>query len=168
MTELSAHQFSFDMPDGSVLSLSNLEGKVVLVVNTASHCGFTPQYEELQTLYDRYRDQGFEVIAVPSGDFGGQEFGTDDEVKAFTDEKFTLNFPITTISKVSGDEAHPFYQWANDQAGFIGSPKWNFHKYLIGKEGQFVSWYSSMTTPTAKRITVAIEAALQGETDLGQ
>lgn len=156
----SAHQFEFQSIDGEALSLSNYKGKALLVVNTASQCGFTPQYKELQALYDRYKEKGLVVLGVPSADFGGQEYATEEEVEHFTEEKFAVTFPLTVISEVKGGNAHPFYQWAGQQAGFIGSPKWNFHKYLIGKNGEFVTWFSSVTSPTSDKVVKAIEAEL--------
>ncbi len=156
----NAHQFSFKTIDGDVIHLADLKGKVILVVNTASQCGFTPQYAGLQSLYEKYSNQGFVVIGVPSDNFGGQEFKEESEVKAFTSKEFKTTFPLTLINNVTGADAHPFYQWAHKQAGFIGSPKWNFHKYLIGKDGDFVAWFSSATSPESEKITTAIEEAL--------
>lgn len=160
MSEPNAHSFTFKMMDGGELPLSDLKGKVVLVVNTASQCGFTPQYRDLQTLHETYKDKGLVVIGVPSADFGGQEFDTEQEVQDFTEEEFSITFPLTTISTVKGGDAHPFYAWANKKAGMIGKPKWNFHKYLIGKDGDFVAWFATTTSPTASKLTKAIEAEL--------
>ncbi len=160
MTVRNAHQFSFSDIEGKKLNLSDFDGKAILVVNTASKCGFTPQYQDLEALYKKYKDRGLVVIGVPSADFGGQEFAQEAQVKEFTDEKFQISFPITSINQVKGENAHPFYNWANDKAGFIGSPKWNFHKYLIDKDGNFVSWYSSATKPTSSKITKKVEELL--------
>lgn len=131
------YQFSFTDINGKELPFSSFKGKVVLVVNTASHCGYTPQYKDLQTLYETYKDKGFVVLGVPSGDFAGQEFGTEKEVQSFTEQEYKITFPLTSITKVSGSEAHPFYVWAGEQDGFWGYPQWNFHKYLIGRDGHF-------------------------------
>lgn len=160
MTIKNAHQFSFDNMDGNKINLSDLKNKVVLVVNTASKCGLTPQYKSLQNLHEIYEDKGLVVIGVPSGDFANQEFINISEVKEFTDKKFNITFPLTNISKVKGSEAHPFYLWANNKAGFLGSPKWNFHKYLIDKNGNFAAWFSSTTKPDSQKIINKIEELL--------
>jgi glutathione peroxidase len=160
MSQGNAHQFEFNTIDGNAIKMAELEGKVVLVVNTASQCGFTPQYAGLQKLHETYGEQGLVVIGVPSDNFGGQEFDTEEEVQNFTTQKFEATFPLTEISDVTGSNAHPFYQWANKEAGFLGSPKWNFHKYLIGKNGDLVQWYASTTSPDSAKVTAAIEAEL--------
>jgi glutathione peroxidase len=161
MTISNAHQFSFkDINGNKSINLSDLKGKVVLIVNTASKCGFTPQYKSLENLYSKYKDKGLEIIAVPSADFGNQEFPINSKVQEFTDKEFNITFPISTISKVKGKDAHPFYIWANNQSGFIGSPKWNFHKYLIDKQGNFASWFSSGTNPGSKKMINKIEELL--------
>lgn len=157
MSKPNAHQFEFTTIDGEPLKLSELKGKAVLVVNTASQCGFTPQYAGLQKLHERYAEKGLVVIGVPSDNFGGQEFDQEIEVKNFTKEKFQATFPLTTISDVKGENAHPFYKWANKEAGFLGSPKWNFHKYLIGKDGSLKQWFASTTSPESKKLITAIE-----------
>lgn len=159
----SAYSFSFTDIQGNDLPLSSFKGKVVLVVNTASHCGYTPQYKDLQTLYETYKDKGFVVLGVPSGDFGGQEFGTEKEVQSFTEQEYTIAFPLTSITKVSGSEAHPFYAWAGEQAGFWGHPQWNFHKYLIGRDGHFAGWFSTATVPTSSVMIEAIEKELTSD-----
>jgi len=156
----SAHAFSFTGITGEPLPLEQFAGKAVLVVNTASKCGFTPQYDGLQALWDQYREQGLVVLGVPSNDFGGQEPGTEAEIQSFCSVNFDIDFPMTAKTKVSGGDAHPFYAWARDQVGLIGSPKWNFHKYLIGPDGQLVDWFSSMTGPQAGRLVDAVERAL--------
>ncbi|HCR86089.1 MAG TPA: glutathione peroxidase [Alphaproteobacteria bacterium] len=157
----NAHDFSFSaLEAGKEIKLSEFKDKVVLVVNTACLCGFTPQYEELQKLYDEYKEKGLVIIGVPSDDFGGQELDTEEDVKKYVDDKFKITFPLTRISKVKGSDAIPFYKWANKKAGFIGSPKWNFHKYLISKNGDFIDWFSTKTSPTSDKIKKAIEAEL--------
>lgn len=163
MSVANAHQFSFTTIDGDTLNLSDLKGNVIMVVNTASKCGLTPQYAALQSLYDNYKEQGFIIIGVPSDNFGGQEFKDESDVKTFTNKEFSITFPLTSLNHVIGKEAHPFYQWANEKAGFLGSPKWNFHKYLIGKNGEFLTWFSSTTTPKSDKIITAIESALASE-----
>lgn len=160
MTIRNAHQFSFDGMDGNKINLSDLKKKVVLIVNTASKCGLTPQYQGLQNLYEKYQDQGLVVIGVPSADFANQEFGQIEQVKEFTNEKFSVTFPLTFISKVKGNNAHPFYLWANNKSGFLGSPKWNFHKYLIDKDGNLATWFASTTKPESEEIINKIEELL--------
>jgi glutathione peroxidase len=160
MTASNSYQFSFTSIDDKEINLSDLKGKVILVVNTASKCGFTPQYEGLQDLYKKYKDKGLIIIGVPSADFANQEFSQASQVKEFTEKEFNITFPITTIQKVKGRQAHPFYLWANSNAGFIGSPKWNFHKYLIDKNGNLTAWFSSATKPNSKKITNKIEELL--------
>lgn len=160
MSKANAYQFSFTSSDGSAIPLANFRGKVLLIVNTASHCGLTPQYKELQALSETYKDKGLVVLGVPSSDFGGQEFDTEKEVENFTEKNYAITFPLTTISHVKGGNAHPFYQWANQQAGLLGSPKWNFHKYLIDQNGDFAGWFASTTAPTAKSVTAKIDALL--------
>ena len=159
--KMTVYDFSFETLDkGENFPLSNLKGKVALIVNTASHCGFTGQYKALETLYKTYKDKGFVVIGVPSADFGGQEFATDAEVKQFCEKNFGVTFPMMSIETVSGKNAHPFYQFASQQLGFGSAPKWNFHKYLISKNGEVVDYFGSMTTPDSKKITSAIEKLL--------
>lgn len=165
-TPQNAFQFSFDGIDGNKLDMARYRGKVVLLVNTASRCGFTPQYEGLQSLYTKYSDKGLVVIGVPSNDFGGQEPGTASEIKEFTHSKFNISFPLAATTKVKGDAAHPFYKWAAEQnvGGFANTvPSWNFHKYLISRNGQLIESFSSMTKPESKDLVEAIEKALAQE-----
>jgi glutathione peroxidase len=152
-------QFSFTSIEGGALDTAAWEGKPVLVVNSASRCGFTPQYNGMQDLYDRYRDQGLVVLAVPSQDFR-QELSTAEEVKDFCAVNFDLDFPMTDITNVRGDAAHPFYQWVKQETGF--EPKWNFHKVLIGPDGEILGTYDSLVKPTSDKITKAVEQALAG------
>lgn len=156
----NAHKFSFRTIDGKEMKLSDMKGKTMLVVNTASKCGFTPQYAGLQNLHEKYADKGLVVIGVPSGDFAGQEFSQEQEVQEFTEKNFKITFPLTQIEHVKGKNAHPFYQWANNQGGFLSGPKWNFHKYLIDKNGDFVKGFSSATKPESDKIIKAIEQQL--------
>lgn len=157
---LSAYQFNFEAIEGGELPLSAYNGEVLLIVNTASRCGFTPQYDGLQMLYDRYREQGFTVIGVPSDDFGKQELAQDADIKAFCEVNFNIDFPLTTKTVVKGNHAHPFYQWALTETGNMAKPRWNFHKYLIDRNGQIVDWFSSVTSPQSPKITQAVEKAL--------
>jgi glutathione peroxidase len=160
MTILNAHQFSFTSIDNQLINLSDFKGKVILIVNSASKCGFTSQYQDLQELYQKYKDKGLIIIAVPSADFSNQEFSNISQIKEFTDKEFKITFPLTTIQKVKGPNAHPFYLWANEKSGFMGSPQWNFHKYLIDKNGNFVTWFSSSTRPNSAKVVEKIEELL--------
>ena len=147
----------FQNIDGGSLKLSDWSGQPVLVVNTASRCGFTGQYEGLQTLYDRYSAQGLVVLAVPSDDFR-QELGTEAEVKEFCELNYNITLPMTGITQVTGANAHPFYRSVASEAGF--APNWNFNKILIGPEGKVVATYGSVTRPLSRKITNKIEALL--------
>lgn len=162
MTEDSknAQGFSFAKLNGEELKLADFNGKVLLIVNTASKCGFTKQYEGLQQLYDKYKDKGLVVIAVPSNDFGGQEPGTDEQIMDFCKITYGVNFPVVKKVHVSGEHAHPFYLWAKQALGFGTAPKWNFHKYLVDRHGQLIDYFHSITKPDSKRLTNAIEQCL--------
>ena len=155
-----AHQFSFIAIDGKALPLSQYAGKALLVVNTASRCGFTRQYSELQHLWQRYQDRGLVVLGVPSNDFGGQDPGTEAEIKSFCEVNFNVDFPMTEKSLVKGSGAHPFYKWAGDSFGAMSKPRWNFHKYLIKPDGRLADWFSSVTSPKSGRLIRAVEAVL--------
>ena len=157
---MTFHDFEFTAIEGDPLPAHNFRGKAVLVVNTASFCGFTKQYTGLQALWEKYRDQGLVVLAVPSNDFGAQEPGKASEIKTFCETNFDVDFPMTTKQQVKGADAHPFYKWAKDQVGIVGSPKWNFHKYLIAPDGTLTDWFSTTTAPDAKKIINAVEAIL--------
>lgn len=146
--------------DGGSLDPALLEGHAVLVVNTASFCGFTPQYEGLQALWEHYRDQGLVVLGVPSDDFGGQEYQDDGEIKTFCTVTYGIDFPMLTRQQVTGANAHPLFAWLAEEAGAIGSPKWNFYKYLVGRDGRLIDWYSSATGPGSESLAAAIETAL--------
>jgi glutathione peroxidase len=158
--EKKAHDFTLLSLDGELLPLKQLQGKVVLVVNTASHCGLTPQYAGLEALWQEYKDRGLVVLGVPSNDFGEQEPGTPEEIRNFTAEQYHVTFPLTQKEKVVGTGAHPFFVWAAAKAGPLGTPKWNFHKFLIGKDGEFIDWFASSTAPSNEKLRAAIEAAL--------
>ncbi|MEM6780569.1 MAG: glutathione peroxidase [Pseudomonadota bacterium] len=155
----TAHDFLFQSIDGEYLPMSDFKGKPILVVNTASMCGFTKQYDGLQEVYNEYRDQGFVVLGIPSNNFGSQEPGTEKEIKKFCETNFGITFPMTEKVSVKGDDIHPFYAWIRSE-GF-GLPKWNFHKYIIGKDGEIIDSFGSMTKPTSKKIKKIIEAELQ-------
>ncbi|MCB1607394.1 MAG: glutathione peroxidase [Xanthomonadales bacterium] len=135
--------------------------QVVLVVNTASKCGYTPQYEGLEALHARYRDQGFAVAGFPSNDFGAQEPGSEQEIREFCTLTYGVKFPMFEKSRVIGDQADPFFVKLAEVSG--GAPQWNFHKYLIGKDGQFIASFPSKVTPEDPALVSAIEAALQAD-----
>lgn len=156
----NAHDFAFTGLAGDALPLKDFAGKAILVVNTASECGYTPQYEELEALWQANKDKGLVVLGVPCNQFGGQEPGSEAEIGAFCRKNYGVSFPMTAKSDVKGKAAHPFYKWANDEAGLLGKPKWNFHKYLIGRDGEFVDWFSSQNKPTGPKIKQALEKAL--------
>jgi glutathione peroxidase len=158
-SDKSFHDFSIESISGEDIVLADYKDKVVLLVNTASQCGFTPQYAGLQKIYDRYKDDGFVVLGVPSDDFN-QELSNDDDVKKFCEIRYGVNFPLTSIQKIKGESAHPLYKWISGNTSVIGQPRWNFHKYLISKEGQIVNWFSSMTSPTSEGLLKQIEQAL--------
>jgi glutathione peroxidase len=160
-----AHAFTFERIDGGPLPLEQFAGKAILVVNTASRCGFTPQYDGLQALWEQYRDRGLVVLGVPSNDFGAQEPGSNSEIQEFCTLNFNITFPMTAKAKVTGSDAHPFYRWARQRAGLLGGPKWNFHKYLIAPDGTFAGSFSSVTGPSAGRLTAAIERVLPKRPD---
>ena len=147
----------FAAVDGSPIDMGDWEGQPVLVVNTASKCGFTRQYEKLQDLHDRYKDRGLIVLAVPSDDFR-QELESGAAVQAFCETKFGLTIPMTDITPVKGPDAHPFYKAVRAETGF--EPKWNFNKVLIGRDGQVKGSWGSMTEPTSPKVTTAIESEL--------
>lgn len=147
--------------DGKPLEGSQLADKVVLVVNTASFCGFTPQYEGLQKLWERYRDRGLVVLGIPSNDFGEQEPGSATEIKEFCEVNYKVTFPLTTKQKVRGADAHALYRWAAAEGGATATPRWNFHKLLIGRDGRLVSAFPSAVEPTSAKLTEAIERALR-------
>ena len=156
----TAYDFTFTNIDGKVLPLAVFKGKTLLVVNTASLCGFTKQYSDLQALWERFRDLGLVVLGIPSNDFGGQEPGTESEIKTFCKVNFQIDFPMTKKAKVTGKNAHPFFKWAARKVGTIGQPRWNFHKFLIDPNGKLINWFSTMTSPQSKRIIQAIKSDL--------
>lgn len=156
----NAHAYEFNAIDGAPLSLSQFAGKVVLVVNTASKCGLTPQYDGLEALYSDYRDQGLVVLGVPCNQFMGQEPGTEAEIKDFCETRFKIDFPLTAKTDVKGDTAHPFYKWAREQLGEPAEPVWNFHKILVGKDGAALQAFGPRTEPQADEVVAAIKAAL--------
>ncbi|MGF1604814.1 MAG: glutathione peroxidase [Rhodothalassiaceae bacterium] len=158
----NAHAFSFTSIEGEPMPLEAYAGQVILLVNTASFCGFTNQYAGLQALYERYQDRGLVVIGVPSGSFD-QEYESVQEVKYFCETNFGITFSLTDKNDVVGQDAHPFYRWARQELGAAAAPRWNFHKYLIGRDGELLDWFPSNTRPEAPRLITAIDAALAGQ-----
>ena len=145
---------------GEELDLNKYRNKTVLLVNVASKCGFTKQYDGLQTLYEKYVDSGFVIIAIPSNQFGGQEPGTNTEIKNFCETNFNITFPITNKTDVKGDNSHEIYTWAKDNFGRTAIPKWNFHKILINKNGKVQNTFNSFIDPLSKKIIKEIETIL--------
>jgi glutathione peroxidase len=157
----NAYAFSFKTLVGhKPLPLEAYKGRVILVVNTASKCGFTPQYKGLEALYKHYKERGLVIIGVPSNDFGSQEPGTEQEVAHFCQINYGVTFPMTAKEVVSGKDAHPFYLWAKKELGFDTAPKWNFHKYLINRKGELIDYFYSTTSPEAPRLIKSVEKAL--------
>jgi glutathione peroxidase len=155
-----AYQFEFVSIDGERLPLEAWRGRPVLVVNTASFCGYTPQYSDLEALWQRYRDRGLVVLGVPSNDFGRQEPGSTGQIKEFCTTNYSVDFPLTEKCWVIGGEAHPFYRWIAESLGEAGAPRWNFHKYLVGPEGQLAGAWPAQVSPSDRRITGEIERLL--------
>ena len=155
-----AFEHEFEAIEGGKLPLAQWRGKALLVVNTASFCGFTPQYEGLQALWQRYEAKGLIVIGVPSNDFGEQEPKAESEILGFCKGAFGVTFPLATKQVVSGAHAHPFYRWARETLGAGHAPHWNFHKYLVGRDGKLIAGYGSRIEPLSPELTKAIEAAL--------
>jgi glutathione peroxidase len=155
----TAHAFSFDGIEGGVIDLARYRGRPILVVNTASRCGFTRQYSGLQQIWTRYRERGLTVIGVPANDFAGQEPGSNAEILGFCSSTFGVSFPLAAKTTVVGGEAHPFYRWAAaERPG--ETPRWNFHKYLIGRDGRIAAVFPTSVEPTDPRVMTAIERAL--------
>jgi glutathione peroxidase len=156
----SAFDHEFEAIEGGKMPLAQWRGKALLVVNTASFCGYTPQYEGLQKLWERYEAKGLVVIGVPSNDFGEQEPKSEAEILGFCKGAYNVTFPLTAKVGVKGGDAHPFYRWARNALGAGNAPGWNFHKYLVGRDGKPIAGYGSNVEPLSPELTKAIEAAL--------
>ena len=148
----NAYKFSFNSIDGKIVNLKDFKGKPILIINTASLCGFTNQYADIELLYDQYKEDGLVVIGIPSNDFGSQELSSNTKVKEFCTTNFGISFLLTEITKIKGQNGHPFFKWIKQEAGFLAFPKWNFYKYLINNKGELVSWYTSTTNPKSDKI----------------
>jgi len=158
-TEVKAnvYQFYFKSIDGKEINLKNFKGKPIFIVNTASLCGFTNQYSDIEILHQKYKKGGLIIIGIPSNDFGNQELSSNNKVKEFCAINFNISFMLTEITNIKGEKGHPFFKWVKEEAGFLAFPKWNFYKYLINKEGLLVKWYASTTKPNSKKITAQID-----------
>jgi len=153
------YDFNIESISGEIINFSEYKDKVVLIVNTASYCGFTNQYDELQKLWDTYKSKGLLVLGVPSNSFN-QEKKNDSEVKVFCEVNFNINFPLSTITEVTGKNAHELFKWAELNHGKSAIPKWNFHKILINKDGKIEETFSSFTKPMSKKLINKIENIL--------
>ena len=156
----SFYDLSINLIDGNEIKFSNFKEKSILLVNVASNCGFTKQYEDLQKLYELYRSNGLIVLGVPSNQFGNQEPGSEKEIKNFCEANFNITFPMTSKYDVKGNKAHPVYLWAKESYGNSAIPKWNFHKILIDKNGKIHDTFASFTNPMSNKIKKEIEKIL--------
>jgi glutathione peroxidase len=154
------YAFTARLNDGTEKPLADYGGKVLLVVNTASECGFTPQYEGLEKLYERFKDRGFLVLAFPANNFGAQEPGTDAQIRAFCSTKFGVTFPLFAKSSVKGPDISPLYRYLTSGAGFDGDITWNFNKFLVGRDGKVLARFDSSVKPDSDELVKAVEKAL--------
>lgn len=155
----SVHDFTMNSIDGQPLPLSSFKGKVLLIVNVASFCGFTPQYEGLEAVYEKYRDQGFVIAGFPANNFGAQEPGTNEEIKTFCTRKYNVKFPIYSKISVKGPDKAPLYQFLTETSG--GEIKWNFTKFLVDRNGKVIARFESPVKPDSSEVIAAIEKALK-------
>jgi glutathione peroxidase len=162
MSRITAYAFSFTGLDGGDIRLSDYTGKPILVVNTASQCGYTPQFTGLQQLYTRFHDKGLMVVGVPSNDFGGQEPGTPVEIMKTAHEEYGVRFPLAAKTDVKGKSPHPFYKWAAAERP-LETPRWNFHKYLIGRDGRIAAVFATAIEPMDARLIDAVAKELRAE-----
>lgn len=157
----SIHEFTMNNIDGKPVKLEEYKGKVVLIVNVASKCGFTPQYEGLEKLYKQYSGKGFVILGFPANNFMGQEPGSDADIKQFCSTKYNVTFPMFSKISVKGDDMHPLYQFLTTKSTPAGDVRWNFGKFLIGKDGKIIARYDSKVAPESSELTSAIDAALK-------
>jgi len=155
-SDRKAYDFQFKGIEGKTIKLGDYKDKVIVIVNVASRCGYTPQYEDLQNLYDQYKNKNLVVIGVPTNNFK-QEPGSNSEIKDFCETNFGITFPMTEKTNVIGGNSHPFYKWARKDHGIGAIPKWNFHKIIIGKNGKIEDTFASFTKPTSKKFIQLIE-----------
>ena len=154
------YDFTLNDIDGKPVSLSQFRGKVLLLVNTASFCGNTPQYTDLEKMYEQYREKGFEILAFPANNFGQQEPGTDAEIKTFCYTKYSLSFPLFSKISVKGEDKHPLYRYLTEQSQFPGEVEWNFQKYLVDRSGKVVARYHHRTKPLTPEVVQDVERVL--------
>lgn len=154
----SVYDYSMRTIDGQPAPLANYKGKVLLVVNVASQCGYTPQYKGLESLYKKYKDQGLVVVGVPANNFGAQEPGTDEEIKTFCSRNYNVTFPMTSKVSVKGSDMTPLYSYLTKTGGDV---KWNFTKFLVGKDGQVIQRFESKVAPESDELSKAVEQALK-------
>ena len=158
--EQLAYEFSFKSIDGGKINLQNYKGNVLVLVNVASRCGFTNQYEDLQNLWSNYKDKNLVVIGIPTNNFK-QEPGSNKDIKDFCETNFNIDFPMTEKIDVIGGNAHPFFKWAKENHGRSAIPKWNFHKIIIGKDGKVANTFASITKPSSKKFIDLIEKEIK-------
>ena len=156
----SVYDFTLDDIDGKPTPLNKFRGKVLLLVNTASMCGNTPQYTDLETIYEKYQDRGLEILAFPANNFGQQEPGTNQEIKSFCFTKYSLTFPLFSKISVKGADKHPLYRYLTEQSPFPGEVEWNFQKYLVDRSGNVIARFHHRTKPLTDEIVQGIETAL--------
>ena len=159
MSPVTAYAFSFAGLQGGSIPLADYAGKPFMVVNTASLCGYTPQYTGLEQLFERFHDRGFTIVGVPSNDFGGQEPGGASEISATANKEYGVTFPLAAKAEVRGTSQHPFYKWAAAERP-LELPRWNFHKYLIGRDGRIAASFPSAVEPMDARVIDAIAMAV--------
>ncbi len=160
-TASSIYEFTMNDIDGKSIKLEKYKGNVVLIVNVASKCGYTPQYEGLEVVYKRFKDKGFVILGFPANNFMGQEPGSDAEIKQFCSTKYNVSFPIFSKISVKGGDIHPLYQYLTQNANPPGDVKWNFGKFLIGKDGKIVARFDSGVKPESAELISAIESSLK-------
>jgi glutathione peroxidase len=163
-TAKSVYDFTLKNAKGQDVKLSDYRGKVVMLVNVASKCGYTPQYEGLQKIYERYKDQGFTILGFPANNFGAQEPGTDEEIQQFCRINYGVTFPVFSKISVKGDDKHPLYKYLTEKETnpqFAGEIKWNFNKFLVSKDGKIIARFESADKPEDAKVTQAIESALK-------
>ena len=160
MENINFYDFKLESITGEIINFNNYKGKTVLLVNVASNCGFTKQYNDLQNLWEKYKERHLIVLGIPSNQFGGQEPGSNAEIKDFCETNFNINFPMTSKYDVKGENAHEIYKWAKNTFGKSAIPKWNFHKILINKNGKIHDTYASFTNPMSKKIINELEKIL--------
>src|SRR5918997_3104181 len=163
-TAKSVYDFTLKNAKGQDVKLSDYRGKVVMLVNVASKCGYTPQYEGLQKIYERYKDQGFTILGFPANNFGAQEPGTDEEIQQFCRSNYGVTFPVFSKISVKGDDKHPLYKYLTEKETnpqFAGEIKWNFNKFLVSKDGKIIACFESADKPEDAKVTQAIESALK-------